>query len=141
MDVSVYLLLTALRRINCPSNTPGSGQCGAVPSVLHLSTTEICLCRVVGEANFKVRVMSSPLATCQDTHCNSHTIVKLALRAFLRRMKSVGDQRGYKELLVIISLELSGNAMMQSLTTDLLGLLRYTGAAFSICGMFIKAVL
>lgn len=43
VDVSVYLLLTAARSINCPSNTPGSGQCGAVPSLLGLSR-HFCTC-------------------------------------------------------------------------------------------------
>ena len=53
-------------------------------------------------------------------------------------MKSVGDQRGYRELLVIISLGLSGNAMMQSLTTDLLGLLRYAGTTSILVSCVVK---
>lgn len=52
---------------------------------------------------------------------------------------SIADQRGYRELLVIISSELSGNAMEQNLPTNLLGLLRYDGLT-SIFNMFIKAV-
>jgi len=59
----------------------------------------------------------------------SYRVLKLSLCAYLRKVKSVGEQRGFRELLVIISLQLSGNAMMQSLAADHLGLLRYTGTA------------
>lgn len=92
VDVLVYLLLTAAR-INCPSNTAGSGQCGAVPSLLHLYTTRVCSHRVIGEAAFKVCAIPSPLAVRQDTHWNRHVVLELCLCAYLRRTKGLGSWR------------------------------------------------
>lgn len=139
VGVFVYLLLTAAR-IDCPSNTPGSAQCGAVPSLLHLSTTQICSYRVIGEATFKVGVIPSPLAVHQDTHWSHHIALKLSLWACLRRTKTLGDLKGLKtaagHFLRAIGKDNDAEPHRRSFRiTEILW------NHFNICNVFIKAVL
>lgn len=54
----------------------------------------------IGEADFTLYVMSSPLDVGQDTHWHHHILLKLCLWVIRK------GWRGFREMLIIISIEL-----------------------------------